>query len=78
MKYLVLITAPYIAYEPNQIVFISDMDVTYVFAAAIIILVFILLHKALIVSYGLSSSTGRSSVILGFHVQLNCDRAGDP
>ena len=54
------------------------MDVVYLFAAAIIVLVFILLYKALFVFYGLSSSSGRSSVVLGFHVQLNCERFGDP
>ena len=73
-----LMTALTIADEPNRLVFISEMDVNYVFAAVILIPVFILLHRALIVFYGLSSSTGRSSVILGFHVQLNCDRVGDP
>ena len=58
--------------------FISDMDVAYVFAAAIIVLGFILLYKTLYVFYGLSSSSGRSSVVLGFYIQLNSERVGDP
>ena len=53
------------------------MEFNYILLIALSVLFFILCHKLLTVFYGLSSTTGRSSVILGFHVQVNCESVGD-
>ena len=54
------------------------MDLFNIFIFSLVCFVFVLTCKILKLFYGLSSSSGRSSVVIGLHLQLNCSRDGDP
>ena len=54
------------------------MQMYLVLSAALCLIMFVLLHKLLSVFYGLSSTGGRSKVILGLHMHVVCERLGVP
>ena len=60
------------------IIYFLQMELVNIFVCLLIGLGFVLLYKTLTLFYGLSSVSGRSSVVVGLHIQLNCERVGDP
>ena len=54
------------------------MDLFNIFIFILVCFGFVLTCKTLKLFYGLSSVSGRSSVVVGLHLQLNCERVGDP
>ena len=64
--------------EPWVIIYFFQMELVNIFVCLLIGLGFVLLYKTLTLFYGLSSVSGRSSVVVGLHLQLHCERVGDP
>ena len=62
----------------NNVIYFFQMELANICVCLLIGLGFVLLYKTLTVFYGLSSVSGRSSVVVGLHLQLNCERVGDP
>ena len=62
----------------NNVIYYFQMELANICVCLLIGLGFVLLYKTLTVFYGLSSVSGRSSVVVGLHLQLNCERVGDP
>ena len=61
-----------------MLIYFFQMELVNIFVCLLIGLGFVLLYKTLTLFYGLSSVSGRSSVVVGLHLQLNCERVGDP